>query len=119
MDSVTQLALGSAVGYAVIGNKVGRKAIAWGAFLGTLPDLDVLVPFDNAVDALVLDGVSMLINTHHFGHLYRLRYAIVVAPNRVPVWCFEYFYYRSTGYCAFIDRSWRCALVASLALASF
>ena len=41
MDSLTQVALGSAVGYAVLGNKIGRKAVFWGAALGTLPDLDV------------------------------------------------------------------------------
>ncbi|MGB1977999.1 MAG: metal-dependent hydrolase, partial [Pseudoalteromonas tetraodonis] len=45
MDSLTQVALGSAVGYTVLGNKVGRKAVAWGAILGTLPDLDVFLPY--------------------------------------------------------------------------
>ena len=44
MDSLTQAALGGAVGYAVLGNKVGRKAALWGAILGTLPDLDVFYP---------------------------------------------------------------------------
>ena len=44
MDSVTQIALGSAVGHAVLGRQIGRRAILWGAVLGTLPDLDVLLP---------------------------------------------------------------------------
>lgn len=50
MDSVTQIALGSAVGYAVLGNKVGRKAAFYGAILGTLPDLDVLISFGGSVE---------------------------------------------------------------------
>ena len=42
MDSVTQIALGAAVGEKVLGKKVGNKAPLWGATLGILPDLDVL-----------------------------------------------------------------------------
>lgn len=50
MDSLTQIALGSAVGYAVMGNKVGRKAAIYGAVLGTLPDLDVFINFGGPVE---------------------------------------------------------------------
>lgn len=50
MDSVTQLVLGGTVTYAAIGNKVGRKAALYGAVLGTLPDLDVLIDFGGAVE---------------------------------------------------------------------
>lgn len=49
MDSLTQVALGAAVGEAVLGRKVGRKAALWGAVCGTLPDLDVLVRFSSDV----------------------------------------------------------------------
>lgn len=42
MDSITQLTLGAAIGEATLGRSVGRKAAAYGAALGTLPDLDVL-----------------------------------------------------------------------------
>ena len=49
MDSITQIALGAAVGEAVMKNKVGRKASLWGAVCGTLPDLDVLIPFGDPV----------------------------------------------------------------------
>lgn len=45
MDSLTQIALDAAVGETVLGQRVGRKAALWGAILGTLPDLDVLIPF--------------------------------------------------------------------------
>jgi len=54
MDSVTQLVLGATVGEAVLGHKVGRKAMAWGAFLGTLPDLDILVRYSSVVDDFTL-----------------------------------------------------------------
>ncbi len=49
MDSVTQLVLGAAVGEASGGKTFGRKASAWGAVMGTLPDLDVFVPLGDAV----------------------------------------------------------------------
>ena len=49
MDSITQITLGAAVGEAVMQNKVGRKASLWGAICGTLPDLDVLIPFGDPV----------------------------------------------------------------------
>jgi inner membrane protein len=49
MDSLTQIALGAAVGTAVLGRKVGARAALWGAICGTLPDLDVLVPYGDPV----------------------------------------------------------------------
>ena len=49
MDSLTQLTLGAAVGEAVMGRRIGRKALLWGAVLGTLPDLDVFLPFGDPV----------------------------------------------------------------------
>lgn len=53
MDSITQAALGAAVGHLCWHEKMGRKALVAGAFLGTLPDLDfILYP--------VLDEVQRL-----------------------------------------------------------
>jgi len=53
MDSITQAALGAAVGEALLGKKVGYRAAAWGAVLGTVPDLDILVnPFIDSVNEL-------------------------------------------------------------------
>jgi inner membrane protein len=50
MDSITQIALGAAVGEAVLGRKLGGRAMLWGAALGTLPDLDVIInPFVDSV----------------------------------------------------------------------
>jgi inner membrane protein len=49
VDSLTQLTLGAAVGEATLGRRVGRRALVWGAVCGTLPDLDVFIPFGDAV----------------------------------------------------------------------
>ncbi|WP_417684518.1 metal-dependent hydrolase [Roseibium sp.] len=55
MDSLTQFVLGAAVSTAVLGPKLGpRKAAILGGVLGTLPDLDVFLPFDDPVDSFVL-----------------------------------------------------------------
>lgn len=42
MDSLSQLALGAAVGEVTLGQKVGNRALLFGAAVATLPDLDVL-----------------------------------------------------------------------------
>lgn len=53
MDSVTQIVLGAAVGEAVLGKKIGNKAIVLGAIAGTIPDLDVFAGyFTDTVTAL-------------------------------------------------------------------
>ena len=53
MDSLTQLTFGAACGEAVLGQKVGRKALVWGAILGTLPDLDVFIPLGGPINNFV------------------------------------------------------------------
>ena len=49
MDSITQIALGAAVGEATLGRKVGRPAVIWGGICGLVPDLDILIPLGDAV----------------------------------------------------------------------
>ncbi|HDZ56225.1 MAG TPA: metal-dependent hydrolase [Pseudomonas xinjiangensis] len=49
MDTITQAVLGASVQGAMLGRWQGRKALIYGAFLGTLPDMDVLVDFGDAV----------------------------------------------------------------------
>jgi len=51
MDSVSQFALGAAIGEATLGGRLGRKAMLLGGLLGTLPDLDVLVRYSDAVES--------------------------------------------------------------------
>ena len=55
MDSLSQIALGAAVGVAVMGRRTAVwKAAAWGAVAGTLPDLDVLIDHGDPVRNMVL-----------------------------------------------------------------
>ena len=51
MDSVSQLAMGAGVAHVVLGPVIGRRALVIGAVLGTVPDLDVIVRYDSAVDS--------------------------------------------------------------------
>ncbi len=53
MDSLTQMVLGAAVGEAVLGKKLGNRAMVWGGIAGTIPDLDVIAnSFMSPIDAL-------------------------------------------------------------------
>lgn len=74
MDSMTQLLLGSAVGQATLGSKIGRKAILWGAICGTLPDLDVFIPFGGPVEDF----------TFHRGFSHAFLVHVLITP--VMVW---------------------------------
>jgi inner membrane protein len=55
MDSLTQIVLGAACGEAVLGKKIGNKALLFGAIGGTIPDLDVITSrwfYSNEIDIL-------------------------------------------------------------------
>ena len=71
MDSVTQIALGAAVGEAVLGRKVGNKAVLWGAAMGTIPDLDV-------IPGLFLSEATQL--GFHRGFSHSILFALIAAP---------------------------------------
>lgn len=49
MDSITQALLGATVQASLLGRWQGRKALLYGAMLGTLPDLDVVIDYGDAV----------------------------------------------------------------------
>lgn len=71
MDSLTQIVLGAAVGEAVIGKKVGNKAMLWGAIAGTIPDLDVLSKY-------FVDNVTA--NEWHRGFSHSILFSLLIAP---------------------------------------
>lgn len=55
MDSLSQIALGAAVGVAAMGRRTAVwKAALWGAVAGTLPDLDVLIDHGDPIRNMVL-----------------------------------------------------------------
>ena len=71
MDSLTQIALGSAVGVAVMGRRTAVwKAALWGAVGGTLPDLDAFIDHGNAVLNMTL----------HRAESHALFYLTLAAP---------------------------------------
>lgn len=72
MDSITQAALGAAVGEAVLGKKIGNKAILIGAIAGTIPDLDVLsrLFIDNQIYGLI----------YHRGITHSILFTLLAAP---------------------------------------
>ena len=66
MDSLTQMALGAAVGVATLGRRTATwKAALWGAVAGTLPDLDALIDHGDAV----LNMVRHRAETHALPYL--------------------------------------------------
>ncbi|MDW5288523.1 metal-dependent hydrolase [Formosa sp. PL04] len=71
MDSLTQIVLGAAIGEAVLGRKIGNKAMLYGAIAGTIPDLDVLASH-------VTDTVSAL--EIHRGFTHSILFSIIFAP---------------------------------------
>ena len=75
MDSVTQIALGAAVGEATLGKKVGRPAVVWGGICGLLPDLDILIPFGDAIKNF----------TYHRGASHSLLVLTLLTPLIVKI----------------------------------
>ncbi|WP_299224171.1 metal-dependent hydrolase [uncultured Psychroserpens sp.] len=72
MDSLTQIVLGAACGEAVLGKKIGNKALLFGAIGGTIPDLDVFVGsllYNNEIDAMLF----------HRGFMHSILFSIFAA----------------------------------------
>ena len=91
MDSLTQIVLGAAVGEAVLGRKVGNKAILYGAIAGTIPDLNVFASyFTDTVSALAI----------HRGFTHSILFSILFAP--ICGWLIS----RFESYKNFKDWSW-------------
>jgi inner membrane protein len=71
MDSLTQIVLGAAVGEAVLGKKVGNKAMLYGAIAGTIPDLDVIARY-------FVDTVTA--TEWHRGFSHSILFSVLFAP---------------------------------------
>ncbi|WP_309246659.1 metal-dependent hydrolase [Ramlibacter montanisoli] len=71
MDSISQIALGAAVGIATMGRRTALwKAALWGGIAGTLPDLDVVIDHGDALRNM----------TMHRGASHSLFWLSVVSP---------------------------------------
>jgi inner membrane protein len=91
MDSLTHIVLGAAIGEVVLGKKIGRKAMLWGALADTIPDFDVFASpcFSDAQQLMVHRGI-----THSFLFL------IIMAP--LLGWLFSKWFKKSEVSC----KSW-------------
>ena len=72
MDSLTQIVLGAACGEAVLGKKIGNKALLFGAIGGTIPDLDVFIGpllYSNEIQAMAF----------HRGFMHSILFSILGA----------------------------------------
>ncbi|MFJ4157877.1 metal-dependent hydrolase [Pseudomonas sp. NPDC089752] len=72
MDSITQAVLGAALQGTVLGRIQGRRSLVYGALLGTVPDLDVVIRYADPVSQMtyhrgfshsifVLTGLALLL----------------------------------------------------------
>ena len=80
MDSVSQFALGAAIAEATLGRQLGRRALVVGGLLGTLPDLDVLVQYSDAVASF----------TYHRSWSHSLFVLAIVSP--ILAWLLQRLY---------------------------
>jgi inner membrane protein len=72
MDSLTQIVLGAACGEAILGRKIGNKALLFGAIGGTIPDLDVFIGswlYNNEIQAMAF----------HRGFMHSILFSIIAA----------------------------------------
>lgn len=79
MDSITQIVLGAACGEAVLGKKIGNRALLFGAIGGTIPDLDVFTSqllYNNEIDIMAAHRgfshsiVFAILGAFAFGYLF-------------------------------------------------
>lgn len=83
MDSISQAALGAAIGEAVLGKEIGTKGIILGAAIATIPDLDVIFYlFYNKLDMLSIHrGYS-----HSFLIVFIMAFAITAILKNIKTY---------------------------------
>jgi inner membrane protein len=71
VDSLTHIVLGAAIGEVMLGKKIGKKGMLWGALANSLPDIDVIANFfADPVNALLI----------HRGITHSFFFAVVISP---------------------------------------
>ncbi|WP_051908758.1 metal-dependent hydrolase [Candidatus Odyssella acanthamoebae] len=78
MDLITQGILGGAIGQAGFQNNLGKKAVLWGALIGMVPDLDVLVK---------ISSNPLSEQLYHRGFTHSLFFAPLAAPFLAGLLC--------------------------------
>ena len=77
MDSLSQIVLGAAVGEAVAGQKIGRKAPLIGAIFGTIPDFDIFLKY------IIQQPVDQ--DLAHRGFSHSILFAVLIALIAIPI----------------------------------
>ncbi len=85
MDSLTHIVLGACIGEAIAGKKLGKKAMAWGAFANSIPDFDFIASFWLTMDK------NLLV---HRGFTHSILFAVLLTP--LLAWL-GYRWHRSKG----------------------
>lgn len=71
MDSITHVVFGAVTGSALVGKKLGKKAMLWGALANSIPDIDVATRFwMNDPDAILA----------HRGFTHSILFAFILSP---------------------------------------
>jgi inner membrane protein len=70
MDSVTQFVLGASISGALLGPRIGAKSLLIGGLVATIPDLDSLIPYGDAIDNM----------TYHRGFSHSILVQTVFTP---------------------------------------
>ncbi|MBI4946069.1 MAG: metal-dependent hydrolase [Bacteroidetes bacterium] len=98
MDSISHLVLGAAIGEAMLGKKIGKKAMLWGALVNNLPDIDVFFsPLFHPVDALFAHrGIThsflfVILITPLLGWLFTRIYPLLGEERRRGAWSWMVF----------------------------
>ena len=85
MDTLSHIVLGACMGEALLGKKIGKKAMLWGALANNFPDVDVFfTPLFHPVDALFI----------HRGITHSFLFLILIAP--LFAWLFSKWYKTSS-----------------------
>ena len=105
MDSITQIVLGAACGEAILGKKIGNRALLFGAIGGTIPDLDVFVGkllFNNQIEAMAF----------HRGFMHSFLFAILAAVGfgMLVFWMYN----RGKRYGMTTQKEWMWLFFASI-----
>jgi len=105
MDSITQIVLGAACGEAILGKKIGNRALLFGAIGGTIPDLDVFVGkllYNNEIDSMAF----------HRGFMHSFLFAILgaIAFGAVVFWLYN----KGKRYGMTTQKDWMWLFFASI-----
>ncbi|HOY95141.1 MAG TPA: metal-dependent hydrolase, partial [Catalimonadaceae bacterium] len=70
MDSLTHIVFGATLGEVVLGKKIGKKALLFGAIANTIPDLDVFLVFGDPIREITI----------HRGFSHSIVFPFLIAP---------------------------------------